>query len=169
MDFYSIPDSSTASSSVDLATTFYSSSDIKQASLPTETYVGTLLSNGLAALLCLTKTLAEASLKANPDLAVLTSMLDALSLISSVLQREISISWQPQEWMASLLLALDDLDYTTKDFEAASQMVQAVVALHYSPLRPELDIDSRRCIRTIVLKVSIRDAYCRVFSAKHDS
>lgn len=154
VDFYS-PSSSESdtpeTSSVDIATTFYSSTDIKQATLPLESLSSTLLSNGLASLLRMTKKLSEST--QNSSLAVLSSMLDALSLISTALQKEIILDWQPQEWLSSLLRTLEQVDHSTQSFEVVSQTVQAIAALHQSLIRPAIDIDAREAIRTITVKL----------------
>ena len=156
VDFYSPSQSNSSASdtsSVSIASTFYSSTDIKQATLPLESLSSTLLCNGLACLLRMTKKLSDRLSQDESTLVVLSSLLDALSLLPAALPKEVTLDWQPQEWLSSLLRTLEKVDHSRQDFEAVSQTVQAIAALQQSPIQPAIHVDTRESIRTIVVKL----------------
>lgn len=131
---------------------FYEAKDNKSAKVPPEGFAGDLLSNGLAvtmAMICRSIGADELHVES------LASQFAVLAHLAEHLPRDVRVPviWQPEQWLSDVLTCLDLAEQSYTGFSLVETAVDCLLAVRNAPISPPLDLDTRKCISSIVNKV----------------
>lgn len=142
-----------ARSAIQVASDFYSAKYNKSAKVPSNGFGLSLVQDGFLTLFDLITKCSTSLSASHPEL--LLASLQMLEYLTELPPRDqpIALDWKPQEWVEGILKVVDQADATQEGFEHTEAAVQCLIALQDAPVAPNVPLDRRRTIETIINKV----------------